>query len=111
MAPRATAQKTVETTTAGTTERIVNGTKLESIPLPDSMVGARSKYPFSEMKLGESFEIIGDKMLQNVRNASTKYATNHKEYRFATRTTGEREIDGQKVKVYRCWRIDLKTQG
>jgi hypothetical protein len=111
MAPRATAQKNVETTTVGTTDRIVNGIKLESIPLPDSAVGARSKYPFADMKVGESFEIIGDKMLQNIRNAAGKFATNHKEYRFATRTTGERVVDGQTVKVYRCWRIEVKVNG
>lgn len=106
---RATAQK-VDTTTLTapvSTARIVNGVKLESIPLPGSQVGARSKYPFAEMVIGESFEMVGDKALTNVRNAMSKYQANHPEYRFATRTM--EELRGND-KVYRCWRIEAKVK-
>lgn len=104
----AKAQKVTQnvTTTEGLTTRIINGVKLESIPLPVSGAGAKSKYPFGEMEVGESFEIVGEKNLQNVRNALTKYQSSHDGYKFATRAQGEREENGAKVKVYRCWRID-----
>lgn len=95
-----------ETSTVNVTERIINGVKLEAIPLPDAVSGAKSKYPFAQMAVGESFEIVGEKQLQNVRNASSKYATNHPEYRFATRAMGEK--DGQKV--FRVWRVEPKAQ-
>lgn len=108
---RATAQKNTETTTVGTAERIVNGVKLESVPLPDSTKGPRTKYPFADMQIGESFAFEGDRALGNIRNAMSKYAVNHPEYRFCTRTVGEKDVNGAKVKVYRVWRIEAKTQG
>lgn len=109
MAARATAKNLTDTSTP-TAARIVNGVKLESIPLPDAMGrGQRAKYPFAEMAIGESFEFSGDKMLNNIRNAMSKYQSTHPEYRFATRTVGEKEENGQKVKVFRCWRIEVKA--
>jgi hypothetical protein len=110
---RATATKNLTETPSTDTNRIINGVKLELIPMPGAALGrpANSKYPFSEMKLGESFEIVGDKSLNNVRNAMSKYSVNHPEYRFATRTVGERQENGQTVKVYRCWRIEAKVNG
>ena len=106
---RATATAKLTETPSTSTTRIINGVKLESVPLPDSAVGARSKYPFAEMAIGESFEFEGDKQLNNIRNAMSKYQANHPGFRFATRTVGERDVNGQKVKVYRCWRIEAKA--
>lgn len=110
MAARATAKNIVNTDTSTITSRTVNGVKLESIPMPDAMGrGQRAKYPFADMQVGESFEFTGDKQLQNIRNAMGKYQSSHPEFRFATRTVGEKEENGQKVKVYRCWRIEAKA--
>jgi len=107
---RATATAKLTETPNTSTARIVNGVKLESVPLPGSQVGARSKYPFSEMAIGESFEFEGEKQLNNIRNAMSKYQSNHPEYRFATRTMGEKDVNGQKVKVFRCFRIEARTE-
>lgn len=118
MAARATAKNIVNTDTSTVASRTINGVKLESIPLPDAMGrGQRAKYPFAEMQIGESFEFVGDKLLANIRNAMGKYQTNHPDYRFATRTVGEREVESEHMgvktktvqKVYRCWRIEAKV--
>ncbi len=59
--------------------------------------GARfRKYPFNEMKAGDSFLINGDASVEVVRWAATAYGNKHGQ-KFSVRKTP----DG-----HRCWRVE-----
>lgn len=111
----AKSKATAIVTTEGSTERIINGFKLESVPMPANGVGpgAPRKYPFHDMQVGISFEVVGEKMANNVRNAANKFQTGNPGVNFSIRAmTGDDGApvlrDGQKV--YRCFRIESKTK-
>ena len=97
--------KDKEVVTKDTETREVSGYRLEKVPMPTAQVGATAKYPFAAMAVGESFEILGEKALQNVRNSVVKFRNNHPEFDYATRLVGTKEVDGVTVKVYRLWRM------
>lgn len=107
------AKKTNTVTTEGTTERIINGIKLESVPLPtDWHRGAQRKYPLAEMQVGESFEILGKKELNSVRTSTHKFQGSHDGYKFATRAVMDgagKPLMRDGVEVFRCWRIEVPT--
>ena len=64
------------------------------IPIPEG--SARQKYPFSRMKVGDSFA-FDKKFLNSVRNNSQSWAKRHSG-RYACRQVG--------TDVWRCWRIE-----
>ena len=55
----------------------------ENIPAPPDWRSSRSKYPFSEMKVGDSFVVSEEEFLA-ARQASYDYGRRHK-MRFSTR--------------------------
>lgn len=68
-----------------------------NMPMPSRAVGRKPKYPFPEMKVGDSFFVPdGGTKGQTVRMASYHYGKRHGGQVFSTLKDG----DG-----YRCWRI------
>lgn len=82
------------------------------------MPSRRNRYPFDQMKTGQSFEIVGAEEARKVRNAAYQYAKkvntagSHTKgtegyVAFALRKTGElpAEAEGKEsTKVFRLWR-------
>lgn len=62
----------------------------KNIPLP-------SKYPFSEMKVGDSFEVPESTKRTTVTVAANRYGRKHG-VKFTVRLTPDRTL--------RCWRIE-----
>jgi hypothetical protein len=79
----------------------------KNIPLDISKTnkGARCKYPFYEMKMGDSFFLEAKeddiaRVRNNISIACNSFKKRHKEYNFAIRTVK----DGLRV-----WRIEVKN--
>ena len=72
----------------------------DNVPLP-KLRAYRSRYPFSEMRVGQSFFIPGVRV-QRVSHAAVYWAKRLGDgYRFVSRTVTE---DGQEG--VRCWRVE-----
>jgi hypothetical protein len=69
-----------------------------NVPLDQPKLGsAARKYPFNEMKPGDSFLINGGADPKKVAGAATSFGrANNRGWKFATRNTPE---------GYRCWRV------
>ena len=65
----------------------------KKIPLPNSI--SRNNYPFSEMEVGDSFE-VGPEDINRIRPAATWYGKRHK-MKFAVR---------HYAGAFRCWRLE-----
>lgn len=65
------------------------------VPLYRKVTGAKRKYPFDKMGIGDSFEIPGKKAA-SARQCAFKYGKEHNK-RFSLRKTG--------TDTFRCWRI------
>ena len=66
-------------------------------PLIDSNVPLPTRYPFAEMKVGDSFLVPSDVTRQAVAVAATRYGRKHN-MKFSTRQLK----DGG----FRCWRLE-----
>lgn len=66
----------------------------KSVPVPKSTRGRKPKYPFANMRKGESFEVPSDDV-KRVQSAASHHGRRH-----GTSFTVQ-EVKG----VYRCWRI------
>lgn len=69
----------------------------KGVPIPPNSSGRVSKYPFTEMEIGDSIYI--DAPPQKVRPSTQGFSSRHPEYRFVTRTEG---------KGVRVWRVKPK---
>ena len=66
----------------------------KNVPLPNGL-GKYCKWPFGEMKIGDSFEVDADQGY-TIRTSASYYAKRHEGFRFSIRRHG---------KAYRCWRV------
>lgn len=69
-----------------------------NLPLParDGR-GAKSKYPFGSMAVGDSFEVPNGKRLSVYQCAAQWTSSRHLDWKFSVRKTAEGS--------YRCWRV------
>ena len=72
--------------------------KIESdVPVPENTSGRSSKYPWADMKIGDSFAF--DKgSLQSLRNSAWSYTKRHNGVRFVFRQMG--------TDMWRCWKVE-----
>lgn len=72
----------------------------KGIPLPVMYKGKPRLYPFPDMEVGDSFEVVFDHLTNaspaSARNAAQTYKRNHPGWDYAARKTG--------VGVVRIWR-------
>jgi hypothetical protein len=66
-----------------------------NIPMPQK----RALYPFDSMRIGGSFEVLGEPEARKARNAAYQYSKKHSAA-FALRKIS----DGKKTPIYRLWR-------
>ena len=66
------------------------------VPIPKPRAGARgaSKYPFAQMKVGDSFTVAKE-MEARIRTMASVYGPRHPPMRFMVR------VDGTRVRVWR----------
>ena len=67
----------------------------KGIKAPEKRVGGNIKYPFSDMKVGDSFVVNAAKK-QSLYLCISKYKRRHKGWDYTTRT-----IDGDDLRVWR----------
>jgi hypothetical protein len=65
------------------------------IPVPPE-ADARQRYPFPDMKIGDSFLVLEADWIKNLRSAAYMYAKRHPGVRFTIRKYGE---------GWRLWRV------
>lgn len=79
------------------------------------MPGRRNRYPFDQMKSGQSFEITGSAEARKVRNAAYQYAKKENTKKglakgqegyvsFSLRKTGTVGEGDQAIEIFRLWR-------
>lgn len=73
-----------------------------NVPVPKSTAGARAKYPFREMKIGDSFFAPATQGMNRNRiaSAATYFGIRHPGYRFSIR-----KVEGG----WRVWRVAPKA--
>lgn len=70
----------------------------QDVPLPSARAPKKTKYPFAEMEVGESF-LIPKKKTDNCRSAANQFSRRHQpEWRFSVYKENEKQS--------RCWRIE-----
>ena len=69
-----------------------------NVPMPLRRTGRPNKYPFSNMKVGDSFAITGGTTAINVREAIRYYRTKDAKARFVVRKFSPDQS--------RCWRVE-----
>lgn len=72
-----------------------------NVPIPSPQAtGRHSRYPFREMKIGDSFLVPNEHDSVRVRSSASYFGIRNKEYRFIVR----KDTGGVRV-----WRVPLKT--
>lgn len=106
-------KKTDKTTDKHDTEdRVINGFKIEKLPMPDTLGKARgpgrtARWPYKELGYHESFAVeLDSKEVNTLRSGLGKYQRVNEGYKFATETLSSRTVEGKTLTTYRIWCVE-----